>query len=76
MIFSKLEYFELKAACRDFWCVRANEHHFNRIRQGGLQKDSVVLGNYTTERPETNRTRLLSEELSKTLSKADLNDAE
>ena len=47
--------------------------------QGGLQRDSVVLGNYNTEQPETNRTRLLSEELSKelskTLSKADLSDA-
>ena len=44
--------------------------------QEGLQRDSVVLGNYTTEQPETNRTRLLSEELNKTLSKDDLNDAE
>ena len=48
--------------------------------QEGLKRDGVVLGNYTTEQPETNRTRLLSEELgkelSKTLSKADLNDAE
>ena len=46
--------------------------------QEGLQRDGVVLGNYTTE--ETNRMRLLSEELSKdlskTLSKANLNDAE
>ena len=37
MIFSKLEYFELKAACRDFWCVRANEHHFNRIHLEGAE---------------------------------------
>ena len=48
--------------------------------QEGLQRDGVVLGNYTTEQPETNRTRLLSEEpskeLSKTFSKADRNDAE
>ena len=48
--------------------------------QGGLQGNSVVLGNYTTEQPETNRTRLLSEELSKelskTISKANRNDAE
>ena len=60
--------------------------------QGGLQGNSVVLGNYTTEQLEANRTmeawgclvRLLSEELSeelskelsKTLSKANLSDAE
>ena len=48
----------------------------SRLRPRGLQGNSVVLGNYTTEQPETNCTRLLSKELSKTLSKADRNDAE
>ena len=33
--------------------LRAQE---SRLSQGGLQGNSVVLGNYTTEQPETNRT--------------------
>ena len=55
--------------------LRAQESCLN---QGGLQGDSIILGNYTTEQLETNRTRLLSEELSKelskTISKANRND--